>query len=196
MNGGSLITENSGALCVQKNPLFPYDPHTNPILCEPDTSSRAGNPTLWSILSMLSPSSMYRALTSPFSSWVAIREALSWKNLFPASTHYAIDTQLPSWVFTISDFIVALLVTSFAGIASLTLIWNFKIRHTRKVLPIKWSKRIFGAGRDVQKNAIDSLWNKNFGKEDKYRVGDVVMVKKPFSLNVLTTLRAKIKRFF
>jgi peroxidase len=29
-----LITENSGAKCVQKNPLFPFDPHTNPILCE------------------------------------------------------------------------------------------------------------------------------------------------------------------
>jgi len=29
-----LITENSGAKCVQKNPLFPYDPVTNPILCD------------------------------------------------------------------------------------------------------------------------------------------------------------------
>jgi peroxidase len=27
-----LITENSGTRCVQKNPLFPYDPNTNPIV--------------------------------------------------------------------------------------------------------------------------------------------------------------------
>ncbi|SJL02260.1 uncharacterized protein ARMOST_05586 [Armillaria ostoyae] len=28
-----LITENSDVDCLQKNPLFPYDPETNPILC-------------------------------------------------------------------------------------------------------------------------------------------------------------------
>ncbi|EJD49621.1 hypothetical protein AURDEDRAFT_182766 [Auricularia subglabra TFB-10046 SS5] len=29
-----LITENSGAKCIQKNPLFPFDPEKNPVLCE------------------------------------------------------------------------------------------------------------------------------------------------------------------
>jgi len=29
-----LVTENSGAKCIQKNPLFPFDPDTNPELCE------------------------------------------------------------------------------------------------------------------------------------------------------------------
>ncbi|CCL99231.1 uncharacterized protein FIBRA_01246 [Fibroporia radiculosa] len=28
-----LITENSDVKCLQKNPLFPYDPETNPVLC-------------------------------------------------------------------------------------------------------------------------------------------------------------------
>lgn len=29
-----MITENSGAKCIQKNPLFPFNAETNPILCE------------------------------------------------------------------------------------------------------------------------------------------------------------------
>jgi cytochrome P450 len=35
-----LITENSGAKCIQKNPLFPFDPEKNPVLCDlPDEST-------------------------------------------------------------------------------------------------------------------------------------------------------------
>jgi peroxidase len=29
-----LVTENTNIQCLQKNPLFPYDPETNPILCQ------------------------------------------------------------------------------------------------------------------------------------------------------------------